>query len=163
MGEDISRGNLSKVLSVSLTTIDNWIRNGCPYRKERQAVLFNLSAVQDWLSHRKDGGVREDILVQKLKYQTARSRREELEVLQLEQKLVNIDLLKQDLSFIFLRMRSALLLWERRLPPLLEGKDSKSMYKVIHQETYDILKNFSRGVKSLVAYAGKKVKEIKNA
>lgn len=162
MNKEIRRGELSKVLSISLTTIDNWIRNGCPYRKEGRAVFFDLNAVQDWLSHRKDGGVREDILVQKLKYQTARSRREELEVLQLEGKLINLDKLGSDLSFIFVRLRSALLLWERRLPPLLEGKDSKSMYRVIHQETYNILRTFSKGVKSLCKYAGKKVKEIKN-
>jgi terminase small subunit / prophage DNA-packing protein len=149
MNKVIRRGELSRMLGVSLTTLDNWVRNGCPHKKEGRAVLFNLSEVQEYLSHREDGGVREDILVQKLKYQTARSRREELEVLQLEGKLVNLDKLGQDLSFIFVRLRSALLLWEKRLPGLLEGKDQKSMYKVIHKETYDILTTFSKGVKSL--------------
>lgn len=162
MNKVIRRGDLSRLLSVSLTTIDNWVRNGCPYKKKGRAVLFDLNAVKDWLSHRKDGGVREDILIQKLKYQTARSRREELEVLELEGKLINLDKLGQDLSFIFVRLKTALLLWERRLPPLLEGKNSKAMYRVIHKETYEILTTFSKGVKSLVAYSkGKKAKGAK--
>jgi phage terminase Nu1 subunit (DNA packaging protein) len=149
------------MLNVSLTTVDSWCRRGCPCTKKGKAVLFNLNEVQKWLSHRKEGGISEDILLQKLKYQTARSRREELSVLALEKKLINIDLLKQDLSFIFQRMRSALLLWEKRLPGLLEGKDQKSMFKVIHVETNDILRTFSRGVKSLCD-AGKGRKKAKS-
>jgi len=141
----VNRSKLAKVLGVSLTTLDNWVRNGCPHTKQGKSVLFNPDDVQKWLSEQKSGSVREDILIQKLKYQTARARREELEVLELEKKLIPLDKLHNDLTFIFLRIKIALLQWEKRLPPLLEGKDRRSMLKIIHGETVDILNNFARG------------------
>lgn len=118
---------------------------------KKSGNVWNLKIVFDWYItyFMGDADMSKRMLTEKLRYQEARSLREKLEVEELQGNLVSLDNLKQDLSFIFVRMKSALLLWERRLPPLLEGKDSKSMYKVIHKETYNILNNFSKGVKAL--------------
>ena len=112
---------------------------------------YNLKEIFDWWNSYVigDADIAKQLQAEKLKYQQARSLREKLEVEEMQRKLINLDLLNQDLTFIFLRMKSALLLWSKRLPPALEGKDAKSMYQVIYKEVYEILTNFSKGVKSL--------------
>ncbi len=148
--KQVNRSRLSRFLGVSLTTLDNWVRNGLPHVKAGRSLLFNISEVQEWLEKRKgSNGIQAQILAEKLRFQKARCRREELQVSELEGKLISLDKLKTDLTSIFLAMKSALLLWEKRLPGLLEGKDQKKMYLVIHKETRDILTDFSKGTKAL--------------
>jgi hypothetical protein len=54
MSKLVNRSELARRLGVSLTTIDNWGRNGCPFRKMGRTVLFDPDKVQDWRSGNKD-------------------------------------------------------------------------------------------------------------
>jgi hypothetical protein len=81
----------------------------------------------------------------KLKYQISRSRKEELSVLSLEKDLISLSKLRSDLADIFLGFKSNLLQWEKKLPPLLEGRDARAMLPIIHTEVVTILNNFAKG------------------
>lgn len=143
---------------ITRQTLKNWKDTpGFPKNARVRHGLYDLKILSHWyLTHfMGDAEISKRMLAEKLKYQEARSLREKLEVDELQGKLINLELLSKDLSYVFLRMKSAMLLWEKRLPGLLEGKPQKAMYAIIHKEVTDILRHFAQGTKTLCSKKGR--------
>jgi D-mannonate dehydratase len=155
----LSSKHICAFFSITRETLRKWKQNpNFPKKARIRHGTYNLKEIFDWWhsNFMGDAEMPKRMLSEKLKYQEARSLREKLEVEELQRKLISIDKLQHDLSFIFVNIRAALLLWGKRLPGLLEGKDQKKMCQVIHKETRDILTTFGKGVKSLCEYGKKR-------
>ena len=50
----LNRSETAQKLNVSLTTLDNWRRKGCPHTKTGKQVFFDLDALKKWLDHCSD-------------------------------------------------------------------------------------------------------------
>jgi hypothetical protein len=50
----LNRSELAKEFSVNLTTIDNWVRKGCPASKKNRQWRFNLEEVTQWRNREQD-------------------------------------------------------------------------------------------------------------
>jgi len=50
----LNRSETAQKLNVSLTTLDNWRRKGCPHTKTGKQVFFDLDMLKKWLDHCSD-------------------------------------------------------------------------------------------------------------
>jgi phage terminase Nu1 subunit (DNA packaging protein) len=50
----LNRSETAQKLNVSLTTLDNWRRKGCPHTKTSRQVFFDLDTLKKWLDHCSD-------------------------------------------------------------------------------------------------------------
>jgi phage terminase Nu1 subunit (DNA packaging protein) len=51
----LNRSETAQKLSVSLTTLDNWRRKGCPHTKTGKQVYFEIEVLNRWLDNRSSG------------------------------------------------------------------------------------------------------------
>ena len=51
----LNRSETAQKLNVSLTTLDDWRRKGCPHTKTGKQVFFNLDDLNQWLNTRLGG------------------------------------------------------------------------------------------------------------
>ena len=51
----LNRSETAQKLNVSLTTLDNWRRKGCPHTKTGKQVFFEITALKRWLDNRSSG------------------------------------------------------------------------------------------------------------
>lgn len=86
---------------------------------------------------------------EKLNYQKARARREQLEVQELERQLVSIEKVTADLSFLANAIKNYLLSWSKTLPEELAHKDERAIMSILNRETRDILTKLSQGMKAI--------------
>jgi phage terminase Nu1 subunit (DNA packaging protein) len=52
---ELNRSDTAQKLNVSLTTLDDWRRKGCPHAKNGKQVSFNMDALKVWLDNRSKG------------------------------------------------------------------------------------------------------------
>ena len=52
---ELNRSDTAQKLNVSLTTLDDWRRKGCPHTKTGKQVFFNLDDLNEWLNTRSGG------------------------------------------------------------------------------------------------------------
>jgi len=50
----LNRSETAQKLNVSLTTLDNWRRKGCPHTKTGKQVFFDMDTLKKWLNHYSD-------------------------------------------------------------------------------------------------------------
>lgn len=87
-GQNVSRAGLSEVFGVALTTIDSWVKKGCPVvvrgRGKGQEWKFNTAQISAWLQDeavdRATGGIPDDLEELKLREQKAKTELTELEL-----------------------------------------------------------------------------------
>ena len=86
-GQEVTRQGLADIFGVSLPTIDNWVRQGCPYISKGgrgQEWKFNTASVSTWLRDRDveeaTGGIPDDLEELKLREQKAKTELTELEL-----------------------------------------------------------------------------------
>ena len=51
----LNRSETAQKLNVSLTTLDNWRRKGCPHTKTGKQVYFEIEVLKRWLDNRSSG------------------------------------------------------------------------------------------------------------
>jgi phage terminase Nu1 subunit (DNA packaging protein) len=51
----LNRSETAQKLNVSLTTLDNWRRKGCPHTKTGKQVFFNIGTLKTWLDNHSGG------------------------------------------------------------------------------------------------------------
>lgn len=67
----LNQAAMAKELHISLTTLQNWRRKGCPCKSENGQILFELKTVQKWRQEHK-----EKKLENSKEYRKARAKRE---------------------------------------------------------------------------------------
>lgn len=86
---------------------------------------------------------------EKLRYQKARARREELLTAEMEGELVRTEKVVSDLAFVNNGIKQKLLSWQRSLPGKLARKDERGCMKVLQDEIWHILNELGKGVKNI--------------
>jgi phage terminase Nu1 subunit (DNA packaging protein) len=144
--EKTTRNELSMVFGVHPSTVSRWVaRAGCPRSPDgsfdlRRAIMWRLEngelesvsceneEAQKWLTE----------------FRRQRALAAKIERRRLEGKLIS----KKDVATAWAKrafnMRSSLLTLVDRLPPLIEGKDRKKIAKVLKDEIYYFLEQYSQ-------------------
>lgn len=88
---------------------------------------------------------------EKLRYQVARTRREELAVEELEGKMIRKEQVIEDVGFLLNNLKQRVLSWTKSLPALVAHKDERECAKVFQDETHSVLNDLSAGIKRMFA------------
>jgi len=80
-GQNVSRAGLAEVFGVALTTVDSWVKKGCPVvvrgHGKGQEWKFNTAQISSWLQDeavdRATGGIPDDLEELKLREQKAKT------------------------------------------------------------------------------------------
>lgn len=87
-GQNVSRAGLAEVFGVALTTVDSWVKRGCPVvvrgHGKGQEWKFNTAQISAWLQDeavdRATGGIPDDLDKLKIREQKAKTELMELEL-----------------------------------------------------------------------------------
>jgi phage terminase Nu1 subunit (DNA packaging protein) len=160
----LNRSNTAQKLNISLTTLDDWRRKGCPYSKRGKQVFFNLDELKTWLDERACG---------ELNYTQERAK-----LTKLQAEKVSLELDQQRGSLI--PMELAIATWQGHignarakllaLPPKVAGQViTMDSYREIEQlvtslihEALDELESdeFSEEQKTHIAPLAKELEEV---
>ena len=90
---NLNRSDTAKKLNVSLTTLDDWRRKGCPHTKTGKQVFFNLDDLNEWLNTRS---------VNELEYTQERAKltKQKAEKVSLEQEQIRGTLLPTEMVVV---------------------------------------------------------------
>lgn len=141
----MNKSQLAESLGVSVQTVTAWCRRGCPSvepgGRGRQWV-FDVNQVQDWL----DGREAEDLNLTEERARLARSqrRRIDLEVAQLEGRLIPAKEVEATWSDLVVNFRARLLGIPTRLAPqLVTMDDRRQIEEVLRTVIYESLKELA--------------------
>lgn len=128
-------------------------RSDCPEEVRRGYNAYDIKAYNNWLINVFLKGKKEDIdsmAEEKLRYQKYRADREEMEAKKMAKELLPIKEVQDGLTFALSGLKSKLMAWIKRLPPMLIGHSEKEMAEIIRTELYLILTELSQGIKALM-------------
>jgi hypothetical protein len=136
--------------------LSKWVERGFPKSIRNQ---YPLKAGFDWWRNNiivENGDT--SLAEEKLRYQRARSEREELAVLELRGDLIRVDKVQNDLSFVFNGLKQRILSWAKSLPGILANKDERECFKILIDETHFVLEELSGGIKRIANWHSKSKK-----
>ncbi len=152
----ISRQNLHKHLKTGLLVKTNDKKIDVKKADQVLSILHGdkietLSERNDYLGEKREAEAR---------YRTAKAAMAELDLAIKRGEYIETKKVQDDLSFVFYGLKQRLTSWSRSLPPKLSHKDDRSCMKVLGDETYFILNELSKGVKSIVKKSKKSTKKM---
>jgi phage terminase Nu1 subunit (DNA packaging protein) len=86
----LNRSETAQKLNVSLTTLDNWRRKGCPHTKTGKQVFFDIAALKRWLDNRSSGEL--DYTQERAKLTRLQAERATLDLEQQRGKLLPLEM-----------------------------------------------------------------------
>jgi phage terminase Nu1 subunit (DNA packaging protein) len=118
--DSLSQRQVAEAKGCALTTVQNWMRQGCPARKKRGRWVFSLPEIEKWLSERGKKATGS------LDAERARLAREQADKLEMENALtrgemVHIDDSAAVLEAVFVAIRAKILSLKVKIPPNVIG------------------------------------------
>jgi phage terminase Nu1 subunit (DNA packaging protein) len=86
----LNRSETAQKLNVSLTTLDNWRRKGCPHTKTGKQVYFEIEVLNRWLDNRSSGEL--DYTQERAKLTRLQAERATLDLEQQRGKLLPLEM-----------------------------------------------------------------------
>jgi phage terminase Nu1 subunit (DNA packaging protein) len=86
----LNRSETAQKLNVSLTTLDNWRRKGCPHTKIGKQVYFEIEVLNRWLDNRSSGEL--DYTQERAKLTRLQAERATLDLEQQRGKLLPLEM-----------------------------------------------------------------------
>ncbi len=141
----LNQAAMAKELQISLTTLQNWKRRGCPFELEGRQVLFKVSKVKTWLEdYEKNKSQNTEEFV------NARSKREkykaalaELEYLEKADLLVPVEQIEREAEDLYQQYRDRMLNIVVRASKKLLGETNEFKFRqVLKEEIESAIKKF---------------------
>lgn len=123
--------------------------------------VYNLKKYNDWrIDHfYGDENISTTMAAEKLRYQIAKSNREENRDKKEQGNLLDREQLLQSFSIILTGLRNRFLGWYKTQPPMLISKNEKEMGMILRLETRALLADLAGGVKSILSQKKRKKKK----
>ncbi|MFW1888089.1 terminase small subunit [Acinetobacter johnsonii] len=135
-GQEVTRQGLADIFGVSLPTIDNWVRQGCPYISKGgrgQEWKFNTASVSTWLRDRDveeaTGGIPDDFETLKCRKMLADAQLAELELAQKKGEVAHIEEFERMWSLAMGQLRQNILGVPQRAVLQLIGETDERKFK----------------------------------
>lgn len=125
--------------------------------------VYDLKKYNDWrIDHfYGDENAKTTMAAEKLRYQIARSNREEMADEKERGNLLDRGQFVQRFSIVLTGLRNRFLGWYKTIPPMLVGKDEKQIGMILRAETRSLLADLATGVKSILPKKKRKPKKSK--
>ena len=136
-GQNVSRAGLADVFGVALTTVDSWVKKGCPVvvrgHGKGQEWKFNTAQISSWLQDeavdRATGDIPDDMDELKLRKQKAETELAELELAEKKGEVALIAELERAQSMVFAAIRANIMNVPQRAVLQLLGETDERTFK----------------------------------
>jgi len=136
-GQNVSRAGLAEVFGVALTTIDSWVKKGCPVvargHGKGQEWKFNTAQISAWLQDeavdRATGGIPDDFETLKCRKMLADAQLAELELAQKKGEVAHIEEFERMWSLAMGQLRQNILGVPQRAVLQLIGETDERKFK----------------------------------
>ena len=130
----LNRSETAQKLNVSLTTLDNWRRKGCPHTKTGKQVFFNIGTLKTWLGNHSGGEL--DYTQERAKLTRLQAERVTLDLEQQRGKLLPLEMVILAWQGQIANARAKLLALPPKVAAQVLGMES---YVEIEQAIRDII------------------------
>lgn len=136
-GQNVSRAGLAEVFGVALTTVDSWVKKGCPVvvrgHGKGQEWKFNTAQISSWLQDeavdRATGGIPDDLEELKLREQKAKTELTELELAERKGEVALIAEFERAQAMVFAAIRANIMNVPQRAVLQLLGETDERAFK----------------------------------
>ncbi|MDH0657213.1 terminase small subunit [Acinetobacter johnsonii] len=136
-GQNVSRAGLAEVFGVALTTVDSWVKKGCPVvvrgHGKGQEWKFNTAQISSWLQDeavdRATGGIPDDLEELKLREQKAKTELTELELATKKGEVALIAEFERAQAMVFAAIRANIMNVPQRAVLQLLGETDERAFK----------------------------------
>ncbi|QBK68898.1 terminase small subunit [Acinetobacter johnsonii] len=136
-GQNVSRAGLAEVFGVALTTVDSWVKKGCPVvvrgHGKGQEWKFNTAQISAWLQDeavdRATGGIPDDLEELKLREQKAKTELTELELAERKGEVALIAEFERAQAMVFAAIRANIMNVPQRAVLQLLGETDERAFK----------------------------------
>ena len=136
-GQNVSRAGLADVFGVALTTVDSWVKKGCPVvvrgHGKGQEWKFNTAQISSWLQDeavdRAIGDIPDDMDELKLRKQKAETELAELELAEKKGEVALIAEFERTHSMVFAAIRANIMNVPQRAVLQLLGETDERTFK----------------------------------
>ena len=136
-GQNVSRAGLADVFGVALTTVDSWVKKGCPVvvrgHGKGQEWKFNTAQISSWLQDeavdRAIGDIPDDMDELKLRKQKAETELAELELAEKKGEVALIAEFERAQSMVFAAIRANIMNVPQRAVLQLLGETDERTFK----------------------------------
>lgn len=136
-GQNVSRAGLADVFGVALTTVDSWVKKGCPVvvrgHGKGQEWKFNTAQISSWLQDeavdRATGDIPDDMDELKLRKQKAETELAELELAEKKGEVALIAEFERAQSMVFAAIRANIMNVPQRAVLQLLGETDERAFK----------------------------------
>lgn len=143
-GREVNRSGLADVFGVSLPTVDNWRRAGCPVLANGgsgKSYSFDTAVVADWLRERavrsatgEAAQTEDDLKLRKLEAETVMA---ELELAKARGEVAPVDQMERMIAHAFSEVRAGMRNIPGRVVSLLIGESDQRQFKRVLLEEID--------------------------
>lgn len=138
---DVPRPVVAALFSVTPQTIANWCDKGMP---KRARGLYNLKECFQWWQRIIDGGGTEVMDEHKTRYWKGMADEKEIDVRKAQGELITRKDVIEAWVWRVADLRTGILAWSSRLPPLLEGKNVIEIRLALREAADELLGAFER-------------------
>lgn len=138
---DVPRAVVAALFSVTPQTIANWCDKGMP---KRARGLYNLKECFQWWQRIIDGGGTEAMEEHKTRYWKGMADEKEIDVRKAQGELITRKDVIEAWVWRVADLRTGILAWSSRLPPLLEGKNVIEIRLALREAADELLGAFER-------------------
>jgi hypothetical protein len=133
---------VAQFFEVNIRTVQKWVKlKKCP---KADHGIYDLKAVFQWYIETMAGGSdSQDIEEVKLKYWTWKAEKERIGVELSKRELMPKDEIHGQWALRLAHVKSTMINFSDRLPPLLVGKNRDDIREILKQETRDLLTNYT--------------------
>ncbi|MCF6777640.1 terminase small subunit [Thiotrichales bacterium 19X7-9] len=168
-GKVVTRQQASDIFGIYVTTIDDWVRRGCPYLEKGgrgRAWSFNTANLFKWRLQEETDNSKSVMLSgeelslkikqAKLRLIDAQADNEEIKARLAANKVIDADLLSSVLADIFGLMRNKLLSIPERVESRLVGETDKDKFRKVlldelKEAMFDISDNSSQTISKILS------------
>ncbi|EAM3588059.1 terminase small subunit [Salmonella enterica] len=143
-GREVNRSGLAEVFGVSLPTVDNWRRAGCPTLAiggSGKSYSFDTAAIADWLRERavrsatgETAQTEDELKLRKLEAETVMA---ELELAKARGEVAPVDQMGRMVAHAFSEVRAGMRNIPGRVVSLLIGENDQRRFKRVLLEEID--------------------------
>ena len=140
-------GNMTEiadVFGIGRSTLDGWIRRGCPGEKINNTWVIDSVKVFSWVVH--DGKEELDLVQEKARESIKRQKKLDLEIEEKEGRLIDREKVKEIWGAHIMAAKAKLLSLPTKMTPELLGQDDLlSIKKIIKKHVYEALNELADG------------------
>ncbi|MBU1699642.1 MAG: terminase small subunit [Candidatus Eisenbacteria bacterium] len=131
---DLNKVQVAEVFKVNRSTVDTWIRRGCPAKKDGRQWSFDVGSVVEWLIEREKTPHELDLSRERARLAAAQAEKTELEIQKIRGETVSTEEVELAVSVMLMNFRTRMLSIPSKLSLRLTGLKNTAKIELMLKE-----------------------------